>query len=624
MTIAQTEEPTPRKPLRLWPGVVIVILQWLARFGIKAVVPGFQGFALGAQGGLIGAVAVVLWWVFFSRAAWAERLGAIGLMIASLGAAWRLRHESMGPAWLFTYAIPVLCLAFVAWAVASRRLADGPRRATMVATIVLACGVWTLVRTEGITGDHVAKFAWRWTKTAEERLLARAGDAPAERPAPVASAPAAAETPEKPLPAQASDQPPAPTSAPAAAKTPAKPPRTSKEPASLPPVPTTVETRAIWPGFRGPNRDGIIRGVRIETDWSRSPPVELWRRPVGPGWSSFAVRGDFLYTQEQRGPHEVVACYKLTTGQPVWTHRDSARFFESNGGAGPRGTPALSNGRVYTFGATGIVNALNARDGAVVWSHNAATDTGTKIPVWGFSSSPLVVGDLVIVAAAGRLVAYDVATGDRRWSGPAGEGYSSPHLVTIRGVAQILLMSNAGTTSVASADGKVLWKYAWKGVPIVQPALTADGDVLIAASSVSGTRAIGVAHGPGGWTVQERWTSLGLKPYFNDFVVHQGHAFGFDARILACIALKDGERKWKGGRYGNGQLVLLPDQDLLLVLSEEGELALVRATPDQFTEFARFKAIDGKTWNHPVLVGDVLLVRNGQEMVAFRLSLAGR
>jgi hypothetical protein len=158
----------------------------------------------------------------------------------------------------------------------------------------------------------------------------------------------------------------------------------------------------------------------------------------------------------------------------------------------------------------------------------------------------------------------------------------------------------------------------------VQPALTADGDVLIAASSVSGTRAIGVAHGPGGWTVQERWTSLGLKPYFNDFVVHQGHAFGFDARLLACIGLKDGERKWKGGRYGNGQLVLLPDQDLLLVLSEEGELALVGAAPDQFTEFARFKAIEGKTWNHPVLVGDVLLVRNGQEMVAFRLSLAGR
>jgi len=172
-----------------------------------------------------------------------------------------------------------------------------------------------------------------------------------------------------------------------------------------------------------------------------------------------------------------------------------------------------------------------------------------------------------------------------------------------------------------------LWEYSWEGGAIVQPALTSDGGVLINAMSMMGgmgTRRLAVSHGEGGWTVEERWTSNGLKPYYNDFVVHKGHAFGFDGNILACIDLEDGKRKWKGGRYGSGQLVLLPDQDLLLVMSEEGELALVSATPDKFTEVARFPALDSKTWNHPVLVGDVLLVRNGQEMAAFRLSLAGR
>jgi len=567
-----SDEPTQQKPLRLWPGVVAVVLLWLARFGLKIVVPGFEGFQLGMMGGLLGALAVVLWWVFFSRAPHFERWGAIILMIVAMFVTWQIKHESMGPLWVAGYAVPVLCLTFVAWAVASRRLSDAPRRVTMVATILLACGVWTLVRTGGIDGDHVAEFAWRWAESPEERLMAQAGD----------------------------------------------------EPTALPSASAAAETGADWPGFRGPNRDGIIPGVRLETDWSASPPVELWRRPIGPGWSSFAVRGDLLYTQEQRGDAEVVSCYNMTTGEPVWRHRDAARFFESNGGAGPRGTPTISDGRVYTLGATGILNALDAGDGAVVWSRNAASDTDTKIPIWGFSSSPLVVDDVVIVAAAGALDAYALATGEPRWFGPdGGAGYSSPHLLTLDGVEQILLLSEAGATSVTPADGTLLWEHPWPGGPIVQPALTAGGDILITASERSGIRRIAVVHKSGGWTVEERWTSTRLKPYFNDFVVHEGHVYGFNGRILACIDVDDGKRKWKGGRYGHGQLVLLADQDLLLVLSEKGELALVKATPDQFTELARFPALEGKTWNHPVLVGDILLVRNGQEMVAFRLSLAG-
>jgi outer membrane protein assembly factor BamB len=367
--------------------------------------------------------------------------------------------------------------------------------------------------------------------------------------------------------------------------------------------------------------------MRIETNWAASPPVELWRRTIGPGWSSFAVRGDRLYTQEQRGDEELVASYDVRTGEPVWRHADPVRFWESNAGAGPRATPTLHDVRVYTFGATGIVNALDANDGSVVWSRNAASDTGRTVPYWGFSSSPLVVGDVVIVAASGTLVAYDAASGEPRWHGPArGGSYSSPHLATVGGVPQVILLRAEGATSVAPADGTLLWEHAWPpGGAIVQPAVTADGDVLISTNDMSGgigIRRIGVTRGGEGWTAVERWTSRGLKPYFNDYVVYGGHAYGFDGNILACIDLADGTRKWKGGRYGAGQLVLLADQGILLVLSEDGDLALVRAAPDAFTELARHPAIQGKTWNHPALVGDVLLVRNGEEMAAFRLARA--
>ena len=257
----------------------------------------------------------------------------------------------------------------------------------------------------------------------------------------------------------------------------------------------------------------------------------------------------------------------------------------------------------------------------------------------------MVVGDLVVIAAAGRLVAYDAATGQQRWMGPTGgAGYSSPHLATIDGVPQILLLRGSRTISVAPADGSLLWEHRWEpGVGIVQPAVAdKDGVLLTTGDAMGGVgmRRIAVSRSsldsardrpldsardrPSGWTIEERWTSRGLKPYFSDFVVHEGNAFGFDGSILACINLAHGNRKWKGGRYGSGQLILLPDQDVLLVLSEEGELALVSATPDKFSEVARFKAIEGKTWNHPVLVGDILLVRNGEEMAAFRLPRVER
>ena len=617
---------TAGKPVRLWPGVVIVLLQWLARFVLPVIVPEAQVF--GVLGGVLGGLLLVLWWVFFSRAAWVDRLGAIVVAAAAQFAVVPFLDASIARGaqgmLLVILATPVLSLAFVAWAVASRGLAATPRRAWMAATILLASGVWTLVRTEGITGDIRVQLRWRWTATSEQQLMATTSGetrqpAPATPPLATPAEPGATGTGEKPA---------SPRSAPAAAHA-AQPPvatETRDKAAAVPSAVAVRHTEANWPGFRGAERDGVVRGVRIQTDWSTAPPVALWRRPVGPGWSSFAVDSGLVYTQEQRGSEEVVACYRLTTGEPVWRHADPARFWESNGGAGPRATPALSDGRVFAFGATGILNALDAHNGAAIWSRSAAADTRSQAPTWGFASSPLVTGDLVIVAVAGQLAAYDAETGAARWVGPdGGSSYSSPHLVTIDGVLQVLLVTAGGLTSVESTRGTVLWQHAWSAdAGILQPALTPDGGVLFTVGNGSGIRRLAVAPQLGGWTVEARWTSRGLKPYFSDFVVHKGHAYGFDGGILSCIDLGAGERAWKGGRYGHGQLVLLSDQDLLVVLSEDGELALVGATPDGFTELVRVPALEGKTWNHPVVAGDILLVRNDREMAAFRLPVAAR
>ena len=567
-----------QKPLRVWPGVVLVVVQWIAWLVVPFFFPQYILQAIMVTAAC--ALGVILWWLIFSRARWYERVGALILIVPAVILTKRIVHVSIATGsfgfLLFVLAIPAMSLTLVAAAVLSRRFSSGRRPAVLAAAIVITCGVFALLRTGGATGDFKQDFHFRWSKTPEERLLAQ-GD----------------------------------------------------ESVASPSAPSTTVNTGEWPGFRGPQRDGAVRGVHLKTDWSTSPPVELWRRPIGPGWSSFSVHTGRLYTQEQRGNDEIIACHDVSTGKPVWRHSDPARFYESIGGPGPRATPTLSNGRVYALGATGIMNVLDDQTGAVVWSRNAVSDTGAKIPGWGIAGSPLIVNDMVVVAVSGSLVAYDLATGKPRWFGPKGsDSYSSPQLLTINGVEQIVLMSSTGATSVALADGKELWNHSWPSdTRVMQPAVAGDGQLVISVGDGmggNGTRLIAVKHGQNGtegWTTEEKWTSEDFVPNFTDFVVHKGHAFGFDWGTLACIDLNNGKKKWRAPQHGYGQIVLLPDQDLLLELSEKGELVLIKASPDQFSELARFRVLEGKTWNHPVLVGDVVLVRNDHEMAAFRLPV---
>lgn len=621
----------PRKPLRLWPGVALAAIQVVA-LQLPRIEPDLALYAI-LTGMLCGPL-ILLWWLFFSRAAWTERLGAAGLLLLAMWLTPRWLHVSVARGNMgfqfIGHSIPAVSLAFVVAVVVGQRLGTGARRALMAAAIVLGCGYLTLLRSEGLDGAGDAQFEWRWKPTAEERLLAQ-GDEPV---VPLPPQPDVAVDAAEPLVADDVAAPVEPSVAPTLA-----PETGSADPGSTPDadavagvaVPTAPSASVVptpgtdWPGLRGPNRDGVVPGVALRTDWQQAPPRELWRRAVGPGVSSFAVEGDLFYTQEQRGEEEIVACYRVSTGEPVWRHRNAVRFWDAHVGAGPRATPALAGGRVYALGATGILDVLDARDGSVVWSHDVAARLGSEPPAFGFVASPLIVGDMVVVHV-GALAAFDAATGNERWVGEKVGSYSSPHLLSIEGVPQLLMLDSAGLSAYRPEDGSLLWRNAWPGIGILQPFQVEEGQLLFSQVENTavpiGTRRIGVSRAPEGWSVQEGWTTNFLKPSFSAFVVHEGFAYGVDGRHLACVDLETGERVWKGGRYAAAQLLLLPDQDLLLVVSEQGELALVPAVPDGFDELASAPAIEGKSWSQPALVDDVLLVRTGEEMAAFRLAVA--
>jgi outer membrane protein assembly factor BamB len=561
-----------QKPLRLLPGVIIVVIQWIVRFVLPALFPEDLNTQIGVFAALLGGIAIIIWWAFFSRAKSLDRWGAVILLILSVFGTAEFLDESIATSMMglmFTvYSIPVFCLAFVIWAYISRRFSVVLQRITMAATIILSFAIWGFLRTDGMDAETHQKITLRWSVPAEERLLAMM----------------------------------------------------DKKLKRFPVDSTIILKLPEWPGFRGVNRDGIVQSTHIETDWRKKPPVEIWRRPVGGGCSSFAIHGSLLYTQEQRGELELVTCYDINTGELIWKHGDKARFWDSHAGAGPRSTPTLYNNRVYTLGGTGILNALDAYSGAVIWSHDAASENAVEALTWGFSGSPVIVDNVLLVSLSGKLAAYDIANGNLLWSGSdGGNSYSSPHPVIIDCIQQVILLSRVGALSVDPITGKELWKYPWEfSDRILQPALISDGDILLDGGT-KGISRINIKNISGTWTVSETWKSPALKLSFNDIIIDKGYVYGFDGPAISCLDLKDGSRKWRGAPY-RGFSLLIADQDLLLVLTEKGEIALVKASQDKFSELGKIKVLKDRVWNHPAIAGNILVVRNSNEMAAYRLE----
>ncbi len=455
------------------------------------------------------------------------------------------------------------------------------RRLLIFGGVALAVAAFfSLVRIEGVSGDWIPQLAWRWDAGSE--AVGRR-----DRPAPVPAAP--------------------------------DPAAEVDSPHDFP--------RQEFPQFLGPERNATVRGVRLARDWEIQPPQLVWRMEVGPAWSGFAVADGVAVTQEQRGPLETVVAYGLESGEQLWSWGAETRLDTSLGGSGPRATPTIAGGRVYASGGRGLLSCLDVRTGELRWSRDVLAEAASRMPEWGKSASPLVVGDLVVVTGGmddRSLLAYDRETGEPRWrAGVDGSSYASPLLAELGGVAQIVILNRASVSGHDPADGAVLWRRPWPsaGQPVVAQPLPLDGDRLLVSSGYGvGAKLFEIHPGGGGLEAETVWESPRMKVKFSQMVEHEGTVYGLDDGVMVALDPETGERRWKRGRYGHGQILLV--EDLLLVQSERGEVILIEPRPEELRELGRFRAVRGKAWNTMALAGPYLLVRTAEDAACYRLPLA--
>jgi outer membrane protein assembly factor BamB len=386
-----------------------------------------------------------------------------------------------------------------------------------------------------------------------------------------------------------------------------------------------------YPEYRGQKRDGIVPATSL-SNFDKNKVRQIWRQPCGGGYSGFAIAGKGAVTIEQRENEEVVVCYEAATGKECWTYSYPAHFKETMGGPGPRATPTIADGAVYSLGATGILVRLDGSTGKEKWKVDILE--GNQNLYWAMSGSPLVFDQVVVVnpgtqqeSAKGRAVlAYDRETGKEVWaSGNAQGAYASPMLATLGGRRQILIFDAVGLAGYDAAKGDELWRYKWvtdHDINVAQPVLLSGDRVFITSGYGHGCAMLQVSQTNGQFSVTPVWPNTpnpSMHCKFSNPVFFEGNVYGLDDGRLVCVEVDTGKRKWKEKDYGHGQLLL--NGDKLVILAESGELALVAADPKEFRELGKFQALTGeKTWNYPAMVGSRVFLRNHLEMACYDLD----
>ncbi|MBX7166164.1 MAG: PQQ-binding-like beta-propeller repeat protein [Pirellulales bacterium] len=562
---------------RTWPAWLIVLLQVASTaVSVTPSINNFSRFASMMLGPLVCLTLFVLWGLFFSRLPWRERLTVLAMaLVLGIGAT-LVSHESMlVPIWI--YGVPLMMFVVALVTTMAARQSSPWRLRWFGLALAVVWAMFPALRLEGFTGNYLPQFAGRWRESKEAHLTASGrGDMES-----------------------------------------AIDPRYSGW------QPTTVE----WPAFRGPLGTSATDDVTVPCDWSTTAPTNVWQIPIGAGWSSFACVSGRLFTQEQRGTQELVCCYAADSGALIWQNACATRFWDVVSGAGPRATPTYHDGKLFTYGAKAELRCLDASTGKLVWHHDLTQEVKAELPVWGFSNSPVVVGQVVIVYAGGEgdngLLAFDRDTGEPRWRfASRGMNFSSAQPVQLAGQTLVLFTNTAGVHALDPESGQVIWSHKprdWAGPPICQPQQIDAESVVVPLGDGIGLARLKISRASDTWQVETQWTSKQLRPSYNDFVSYEGFLYGFDQNIFTCIDAATGKRRWKQGRYGFGQVLLLRPVGQLIVLGEDGAAVLLTATPDRHEERGRFAAIAGKTWNHPIVVGDRLYVRNGEMAACFAL-----
>jgi outer membrane protein assembly factor BamB len=391
-------------------------------------------------------------------------------------------------------------------------------------------------------------------------------------------------------------------------------------------------------------------------DWPKPKPKQLWRKPVGAGWCAFAVQGDYAVTMEQDADREWTTSYDVRNGKPLWGKSVKARHENPLGGVGPRSTPTIDGEYVYSLGATGILQCLKLDSGELVWtddllkryysSIDAGDDDAARLKrqtaaellvQWGYTSSPLIYENLVIVQGGGpvsngkfqgkSLIAFDKLTGKVVWEGGDQQiAYVSPVIFKIDERDQVVIVNEAVITGHDPKTGETLWSFPWKGTSNQdannsQPQLIGPNRIFISKGYFSGSAVFTLLGDESGkYEATEEWQNLRLlKTKFTNVTIINGYAYGLSDGIMECGNLETGKSQWKSrkGNFGHGQVLGVGDR--IIVLGEKGELGLIAADPSGYKEIARFQALVGKTWNSICLAGKRLLVRNAEEAVCYEL-----